>query len=369
MLLAIATAASVEAHHAAAPHFLLDQTIELQGVITEWKLVNPHSYIYLDVTDGDGVTVNWRCSLTTVARMKRRGWTKETLQPGMAVTITGSPARREAKLCAFNSLTYENGITIVSGEDISALVNHDGSPASVAQVPAAAKGEAPAKGFQHLANGQPDISGPWITKPNNFVPGRSQRPPDGGPRGGRDLPAPTEAGKQANQGYDPIYDSPALHCQASNIVSAWSADGAGNKVVQGGKQITMRYGFMDVVRTIHLDRPEHPDALIPSLAGHSIGQWEDDVLVVHTIGFEQGVLFSGNGLRHSAQMEVTERFELSEDGQELSRSFTVHDPDFLESDWSGVHVLTLTDETLELYDCIPLEGANNQRAMRETNDE
>ncbi len=49
----------------------------------------------------------------------------------------------------------------------------------------------------------------------------------------------------------------------------------------------MTYGFMNIVRTIHLDMDSHPENITPSLAGHSIGKWEGDTLVVDTIGFEE----------------------------------------------------------------------------------
>jgi hypothetical protein len=358
----LSLAASAHAHHAAAPHFYLDQTITLEGVITEWKFVNPHSYVYLDVTDDDGVTSNWRCSLTTITRLTRRGWTAETLKPGQRVTLTASPARREDNHCFFRSLQFADGITIESGEDIAGkLGTGDHSPGT--GQPTVAVAEAAPEYQRYLPNGQPNLHGPWISPPTNFVPGRGIPMGMGMGPGSADLPAPTEAGARASAGYDVIYDNPALACHPINIVSAWPADGAGNTVYQEDDQITLQYGFMDLARTLHLDQSGHPEDIEPSLEGHSIGRWEADVLVVHTIGFDQGVLSVGNGRMHSEQMEVTERFEVAEDGQTLTRSFTVHDPVFLQSDWIGKDVLHRTDEPQAPYDCISLEGANNERPM------
>ena len=56
-----------------------------------------------------------------------------------------------------------------------------------------------------------------------------------------------------------------------------------NKIEQTGSAIILTYGFMDVVRTIHLVG-DFPDEIEPSVAGYSVGKWESDTLVVHTKG-------------------------------------------------------------------------------------
>ena len=40
--------------------------------------------------------------------------------------------------------------------------------------------------------------------------------------------------------------------------------------------IVLEYGKFDYARTIHMNLPEHPEEIEPSLTGHSIGRWEDD---------------------------------------------------------------------------------------------
>jgi hypothetical protein len=187
--------------------------------------------------------------------------------------------------------------------------------------------------------------------------GERGRPP-GGPR---DLPQPTRAGARAAEGYDQPYDDPAIQCHPANIIFAWNHDRHVNEIRQDGDVITLQYGYMDLVRTIDLDESEHPDIVTPSVAGHSIGHWDGDVLVVDTLGFEQGVLIPLTGLMHSADMQITERFALSDDGQALTRSYTVHDPAFLQSDVTGQDVMRRTAEPYTPYACTELSGDNNRR--------
>ena len=62
-------ASPAAAHHASAPHFDRSKPITIEGVVTQFRLVNPHAYLYLDVTDADGnvdvlVAINSTDSIT-----------------------------------------------------------------------------------------------------------------------------------------------------------------------------------------------------------------------------------------------------------------------------------------------------------------
>ena len=100
---------------------------------------------------------------------------------------------------------------------------------------------------------------------------------------------------------------------------------------------------MDLVRTVHLNTSAHPKNLTPSVAGHSIGRWEGDVLVVDTVGFAPGVLVPQSGLLHSAGMHAVERFSLDNAKGTLSRTYHAEDTP---------------------YHCKELSGANNIRAKK-----
>src|SRR3989442_2696482 len=47
------------AHHAFAAAFDANALVTVQGVITEVKLVNPHSWVMIDVTDANVQVVHW----------------------------------------------------------------------------------------------------------------------------------------------------------------------------------------------------------------------------------------------------------------------------------------------------------------------
>ena len=66
-------AAPASAHHAAAVAYHVDQTITVEGVVTEVKWENPHTWVYVEAKDASGLTSasSWRCSATAGSRRSR----------------------------------------------------------------------------------------------------------------------------------------------------------------------------------------------------------------------------------------------------------------------------------------------------------
>jgi hypothetical protein len=79
------------------------------------------------------------------------------------------------------------------------------------------------------------------------------------------------------------------------------------------------------VRHVYRNVPHsaHPE---PSWYGESVGHYEGDTLVVDTIGFNDESQVDDNyAVPHSAQLHVTERTRLIDNGKTLEASFTVED--------------------------------------------
>src|SRR5688572_32613332 len=83
------------AHHGLA-NFNLNVDLTVEGTIADVALINPHSWIYVDVNDADGSTSQWKCELRGGTALRRSGWTDAMFEIGSRVTITGSPDRFEA---------------------------------------------------------------------------------------------------------------------------------------------------------------------------------------------------------------------------------------------------------------------------------
>ncbi|MBT8078680.1 MAG: DUF4131 domain-containing protein [Gammaproteobacteria bacterium] len=102
-------------HHNAASHYILDQKITVTGVVTNFRLINPHARIYFDVTNEDGETEAWLGEGNASSVLRRRGWTNDTLEPGDVITVTGSPARDGGHKIDWELIVLEDGTELRGG--------------------------------------------------------------------------------------------------------------------------------------------------------------------------------------------------------------------------------------------------------------
>jgi hypothetical protein len=77
----------------------------------------------------------------------------------------------------------------------------------------------------------------------------------------------------------------------------------------------------------------HPANVKPTRAGHSIGRWDGDTLVVDTVGFLPG--FITTPVRHSDKLHVVERFTLDPKTMVLLRTYEAEDPVYLKGKYTG----------------------------------
>ncbi len=88
MLLAGASL-QASAHHAFAAEFDAERPLDVKGVVTKSKWVNPHSWLYFDVKNTDGSVTNWGVEFGTPNQLANIGLTKEDVKPGTEVRIKG----------------------------------------------------------------------------------------------------------------------------------------------------------------------------------------------------------------------------------------------------------------------------------------
>ena len=83
------------AHHSFNIFFDMSRTIAIEGVVTSFRLVNPHAEMLVDVPDSGGSPITWRITARTgPAAAIREGWKPEDFI-GKQVKVEGNPTRRE----------------------------------------------------------------------------------------------------------------------------------------------------------------------------------------------------------------------------------------------------------------------------------
>jgi hypothetical protein len=103
------------------------------------------------------------------------------------------------------------------------------------------------------------------------------------------------------------------------------------EIEQAPGLIVFRYEYFDQVRLIHTDGRGHLPADAPhSKMGDSIGHWEGDTLVIDTDHIAASTI-TNNGLDHSDDVHMIERYRLSADGKRLEASQWFSDPATIEN--------------------------------------
>ena len=81
------------AHHNFRSVFDTNLPVEVTGVVTEVRWVNPHARFFVETQDENGETVTWDFELASPNTLFRRGWSRDSLEPGDTVTVTAFPSR------------------------------------------------------------------------------------------------------------------------------------------------------------------------------------------------------------------------------------------------------------------------------------
>ncbi len=82
-------AGPAQSHHGDAGRYN-DHVTTVAGVVAQWRLINPHSVLIVDVEGEDGNLVRWRGELGNPTSLGTRfGWDENTFQPGDRIEMTG----------------------------------------------------------------------------------------------------------------------------------------------------------------------------------------------------------------------------------------------------------------------------------------
>lgn len=372
-LVVILLAAPVWAHHGFG-RFEMDKIVEYSGTLTGIDLVNPHSYMNFDTEDSQGNPISMRCEMRAATLLKRSGWSIEMFVTGSQVNIQAHPHRNDPHSCYLENFTLGDAPEINRNDQFSKAEFADLSNRP-----------------DYLASGVPNISGDWAVEQLVLT-----IPPEGGngalvPKSLRQAyaggeitleeirqrnprpsaPVYTEQGKAAAEAFRmwSVEDNPRLSCKPTSIIFDWTFDWPVNRITQktvGGKKvIDMDYGLYSLFRRIHMEMDGHPEDIAPGYAGHSIGRWEANTLVVDTVGFEPGVLVPPT--RNSEQLHIVERFTFNPEDNSIRREYTATDPVYLARPYTGTDIVYISETPYEKHPCKELtyEFINSEEKDRQ----
>jgi hypothetical protein len=114
-------------------------------------------------------------------------------------------------------------------------------------------------------------------------------------------------------------------------------------------------------RVIYMDGRPHPKDLDPTFAGHSVGHFEGDSLVVDTVGFNEKFWLTREGVPLTENLHLTERFTRT-DYDDLKYEVTLDDPGAYSAPWTGGWWIRWQPDA-ELYEYVCQDNNRDVRHM------
>src|SRR5688572_3282646 len=131
--------------------------------------------------------------------------------------------------------------------------------------------------------------------------------------------------------------------------------GNGNRIVQAPGVVVLSYEMLPDSRVIYTDGRKHLNSSIKQYLGDARARWEGEELVVETTNLtdKTAIGVNGNGVRHSKEMVITERFRRIAENI-IQYQATYDDPVTYEKPFTVSFPLTPLDGGVLLpYDCHP----------------
>lgn len=325
------TFAVANAHHSRAG-FLIGETFEIEGTVTELAWRTPHLYLELEATNDSGEVELWTFEGHSIAGLIRNGWEKDSVEEGDRVVIIANPNRNaDTKFALLDNVTTADGSTFYSFR----VPRGGAATRAPSRIPVTAS---------------TDFSGVWRSAGGGGGGGGGMGAGMGGAPGatgntglqrglvgGFGPPAdwPLTALAQAQIDAFGLNDDPWLDCEPLSVPRVIFSPFS-HGWTRTENTIVIRKELSPMIRTIHLDGSPLPDNYEPDAAdysgfsGYSRGHFESDgTLVIETTEFAATRWGLERGIDSSTQKRVVERFKLTNDGQGMTVSYTVEDPEYL----------------------------------------
>ncbi len=236
------------AHHSGAM-FDLASTVNIEGTVSRYVWANPHVYVHVEARDNSGQLVEWQIEADPTPLMTRNGWTATTLAPGDPVSLLANPDRNAQRSHGrLVSLTKSDGVLLARRSNTA--------PATV------------------FAVGLSGVWGPLIGQTDT--------------RRSFQAGTPTEMGAAAQRTYTSAENPEAL-CIPGPTPASIDGGPYLHEIDIREDVIFIRTEYFSIERTVYMDGRGHPENGERSNQGHSIGFWEEEILVVDTTLFACGL--------------------------------------------------------------------------------
>ena len=338
LLAVLAASPEVGFTHHARTEFAAN-VIEMEGELTAIAWRNPHPVMELKATDDSGEYKVWRLEIFLDANsLARRSLTGDLFTLGERVRVAGQPSTRRDVLLLRNVLR-EDGTEVAVTLDAEPywadrrVVEPDvpSTPEEQSYIEAAIRN---ADGIFRI----------WTVEDWNRDRTQNRDPP---------LTADARARREE---WDELTDEPQIRCVPPGMPSAMRNPHP-IEFSRDGEDIVLRLEEFELIRTSHMNPQTGAANPAPSPMGYSVGRWEGESLIVETTNIDYPYL-DQRGAPQSTQLEVLERFTLSDDGRSLDWEATVIDPVVLTESmgYATTHYTWVPNQRIRPWNCLSLES-------------
>jgi hypothetical protein len=109
------SSAPLWAHHSFPAEFDVKKPLKLQGTLTKWEMINPHSWFHIDVKEPDGKVTSWLIEGGSPNQLIRLGVTKNTLTVGTVLVIDAYQAKDGTNKAVGRNFTFGDGRRLFLG--------------------------------------------------------------------------------------------------------------------------------------------------------------------------------------------------------------------------------------------------------------
>jgi hypothetical protein len=317
---------TLRAHHSVNSFYDIETPIAVDGTVASIRWANPHVRLKLEVRGENGESELWDIESGGPTLLRRLGVTADVVELGDRVTISGYPSKRRDDEMIGVSIGLPDGSEAPLFPTLAPRFGHELRSGVHITVEDAVAASSEAR----------DIFRVWTV-------GRGGNEP--GPEASFTVAA--LAGRAA---YDPLTEDPALSCIAQGMPVLMD-NPFPIQFLDQNSDVLLRFEVWDATRVIHLDEDRAPVGTAATVLGYSVGRWDGDTLVVTTTDIDWPY-FDDVGTPQSNEIELTERFTLSEDESRLTYQAVITDPVTLtEPAVRNLHWVWVPGERLESYNC------------------
>lgn len=353
---AVSAAVNGYAHHEFAAKFDASQPMEFTGIVTAVDWRNPHVHVFVNINDASGSKENWAVELASAIALQKSGWRPDSVRPGDALKVHGIVARNGTR-----QIWGESVVMSATGREVLFAKNTMPTPPERPRPTPRWPDGTPILGA-------PDAEGGYWGYPTKtvLVQEGANVPMDsyGLLDDIRDAPKvapmqPWALGVYEHRQRRDLRDDPMfLDCKPPGGVRQFQSplgvqfveDRARQRifVLMGSGNHNYRILYLDGRKPVGQVGGDDDN---PLFYGRSVGQWEDDTLVIETTGFNEGFWFTNGGLPHTSMLKLTERFSRP-DFDTLRYEVTIDDPGAYTKAWSSSWELHwVGGEELPVYFC------------------